>query len=322
MGKMKNKVFNYFQDLHKTRLPEKHSGTFAFDKRIVKCAGLPIQTVQKFNIDQTPYFLKDWDRLSSVQTIAASKMYNDIGIPTPPVYLMSMESGQGAHRTESLKLVAQDILSINGEDLQIKEATQVVMPVIEKTMLRNYAGAQDKWFVLKHQRWMEAFLEVMTPDCLKQLFDMYLADEIRTDNDRHPGNYFLYRSKHSKDSRYEGVIAIDLDNVIVFKRKSPTTDTTFQNFIHTKYPSWSPHKTITSASYLERIATIKGLLHKNGLFNQNVETLRKVLNYDFPQTIKDISDNPDLQKYQAEAYESYARLWDYSRKELGSELGL
>ena len=322
MGKMKNKVFNYFQDLHKTRLPKKHSGTFAFDKRIVKCAGLPIQTVQKFNIDQTPYFLKDWDRLSSVQTIAASKMYNDIGIPTPPVYLMSTESGHGANKRESLKLVAQDILSISGEDLQIKEASQVVMPVIEKTMLRNYTGAQDRWYVLKNPHWLEAFLEVMTPECLKQVFDMYLADEIRTDNDRHPGNYFLYRSKNSKEGKYEGVIAIDLDNVIVFKHKPLTSDTNFQKFLSSKYPSWSPHKTITTASYLERIATLKGLIHNNALFNQNVETLKNVLLYDFPQTIKDVSSNPDLQKYQAEAYEAYSRLWEYARKELGRELGL
>ena len=151
---------------------------------------------------------------------------------------------------------------------------------------------------------------------------MYLADEIRTDNDRHPGNYFLYRSPESKNGKYEGVIAIDLDNVMAFKHRSLTTDTNFQHFLNSKYPSWSPHKTITSASYLERIATIKGLLHKNGLFNQNVETLRKVLNYDFPQTIKDVSNNPDLQKYQTEAYEAYSRIWDYSRKQLGPELGL
>ena len=319
---MQKKVFNYFQDLHKTQLPKKQSGTFAFDKRLVECASLPIQTVQKFNIDHTPYYLKDWDRLSSIQTIAASKMYNNIGIPTPPVYLMSIENGQGIHRKESLKLVAQDILSINGKDIQIKEASQVVMPIIEKTMLRNHAGAQDKWFVLKNPRWIEIFLSVMTPDCLKQIFDMYLADEIRTDNDRHPGNYFLYRSKDSQDGKYEGVIAIDLDNVIVFKHKPLTSDKNMQYFLSSKYPSWSPHKTITSASYLERIATIKGLLHKNGLFKQNIETLRKVLSYDFPQTIKDISDNSDLKQYQSEAYESYSKLWDYSRKELGTELGL
>jgi hypothetical protein len=132
--------------------------------------------------------------------IISSKMYNDLGILNPPV--LPLQKGN------DYKTFTQDLKTL--KNLEITQACDVPqLGYLHKHRLITY-----KWQVLHNQRLRDYYLSFMTEECFNELVSLFLVDELKTDNDRHNENFFLYKKRTS--DKYEGVFAIDSAGFVVF----------------------------------------------------------------------------------------------------------
>ena len=156
----------------------------------------------------------------------------------------------------------------------------------------------------------------MTEECFEELITIMLLDELRTDPDRHWGNYFMYATKGS--NKYEGIIPIDLEFGSVFE------SLTFERFLHVDtYNAYSIYSCRDSEkNYATRINDILKLIHDGKLTQKQIEIIKKALEYGLDDEFEKVVNNFKLKKIMgtSETVYSMHRLWEYNRATVGKEL--
>ena len=147
------------------------------------------------------YVVKRASNQQAIASIAASRMYKELGIITPPVFILK-------HQVKNLTDTIQQDVTYFDNFSTVLAADEVAFEKLDKKVFGKY-----KWQMFFDTELEMEFLKFMTPDCLEQLKNVFLVDEIRTDSDRHNRNYFFYRGKNS--DKHEGVIAIDLEQMLI-----------------------------------------------------------------------------------------------------------
>lgn len=301
-------VYNYFENLDKKSLPRnKHNlilkgdsfDNFSNDSKTIL-------------IDGIKYYIKNNNEEFSVLDIASSRMYNAIGMPTPPIF--TIEKNAEISNKPQIKLATQDVKSI--EDFSFSIAYDA-LPIND--MIQSYHLASYKWEPIYDTDLRMLFYKYMTPECFNQLTGLFLIDELRSEIDRKKDNYFLYKSAESK--KYEGVLAIDNELMQVLRfdlhKKSD-----FENFLATPYQSFNMIGIYNNGSYIKRIKDIKELIEDGMLTQNQIELIKKAISYNLPNEVKIVAKNPYFKNLKKSSYDATARLWEYNQKNLGKDLGL
>lgn len=312
---MKKNVYDYFQNLENVKLPTER-GILLFDDKKIRLTESDSKDECEFpqsnliEILGKPYYMKDFFYNLSYVEMASSQMYNDIGLICPPTHMLSVPNQP---RTQ---IVSQDVASIDGLVVAVASNS-----IVEEDVFSFEKEIYNKWETLHNSRIREELLEHMTPECLDQLMTMHILDEVRSESDRHLGNYFFY--KHIGKEKYEGVIPIDNEFArVVFDKVHTKED--FENFLKNKYVTPTPLMSHDDISYKERMKNLKNVIHRGLLTKDQLSMLKSELNYDFPKAIKTQPHNSFLKKYQKDAYDGISRLWEYHHGDDGiaQELGL
>lgn len=241
-------------------------------------------------------------------SIASSKIYKRAGIQTPEVY------GIGTCDRRLVNTIQEDVSNINGLEI-ILPYNDVDFKKINKKVFGKY-----KWQIFYDRNLENTFLQFMTPECLEQLKEVFLADELRTDIDRHIKNYFFYKEKGS--DKYQGIIVIDLDQMIIYNYCMCHPEN-FEAFVNYNYPSSTPQMADDSVCYRQRVRDIMELIQDGVLSDRNIEMMKTLLQEDFAQEIKMACKQQGLSRKQRnEAALPVEMLWDYNRETVGRELGL
>lgn len=305
---MKKEVYDYFEDLQNIKLT-RDKGIILKDKNI-KYLKEDKHNISIYQIDQRPYFVKEWEGLQSIHAISASTMYNNIGVITPPIDLLRNPSSHAEHE-DGLWEITQSIYSI--PTIDAIPASKILNRFFNETQ-RNY---ESTWNFLTNRQIKQNFLSVMTKECYEELINMVLLDELRAEIDRHSDNYFLIKPRGTE--RYTGVIAIDMGNSEL-AHCPPTTQNQFNNFLYRLYPSYTLTGQEDHASYLERINTIRDLLQSGQLSSSNIKTLRAGVNYDYPKEMKSTCKRYHLGSYTKQAHTPCAYAWEHIQNTLGRDL--
>ena len=300
---MHNKIINYFSALeNKTTLNQlmtyinKSGYTQTND------------SVNRYLINDIGYFTKKTNNKQSAASIASARMYQNSGILTPQIYLIKPGKNQTNKSIQKDATTIDNIISVLAKN------------VIEYTSIDNIVSGKHKWDIFYDEALYSAFLNFMTPQCLENYTNMFLNDEIRTDTDRHSKNYFLFKSPESE--KYEGVIAIDLENMIIYNYCG-TNKNDFNNFLCFPYSSETPQKVQDYKCYLQRVRDIRQLIQDDVLFKGNIDSLKQSLSYDLPKEIKKVSKEQGSRlSDRKQAVAPIERLWEYNQKTIGKDLGL
>ena len=261
---MINSIKQYFSSLKPVQIA----------KEIAKLKVTPsknLDYVQKTKINNQPIIIKKSSLEYGVGSIASSRMYKKLGINTPELYLLKNQSNNITTTFQA------DVSSIDGF------ITTLAADSVQYSKLDERPFGKCKWHCFYDPDLINTLLQFMTPSCLEQLQNIFLIDEIRTDNDRHQHNFFFYRTPDS--NKYQGIIVVDLDNMVVYNYcKGKRED--FQNFLFLPYGSFTPQKTTDYISYFHRVNNLRQVIQEDLLSSNNIKTLRNSLNFDFPAEIK------------------------------------
>ena len=254
------------------------------------------------------YILKKTNSPQGLASAASSKMYKQSNIQTPQVFLTRTND------KNIVRTIQEDISDINGFE------TVLAGEDVEFTKIAWNICGKYKWQIFYDANFEYKLLNIMTEDCLEQLKNMFLADELRTDIDRHSKNYFFYKNKDSE--KYEGVIVIDLDQMVIFNY-SGLGKTYFEEFLLSPYESEIPHLKLDNVCYKQRVRDMRELVQDGVLSNDNIEMLRKLLSYDFGAEMDRTCKEQGLRfKKKNMIVEPVKRLWEYNNETIGKDLGL
>lgn len=269
-------------------------------------------TISKFIVDGTPFYTKYWQDEASVFGIASNKMYTDIDIITPPETVIIVDPSK--FDGEAVRSMSQDICS--AKRIECIPATKVLEPIV--SMFATSIPTKTKWEQLSEPYLIDALLNIMTPDCLDEFIGIMMLDEIRTDNDRHTGNFFFY--KKPGYYKYCGVVPFDLNHAKI-ALKDVSSEQDFNAFIRTRYKTVTVTQHDDIGSYNERLTAMKRAINSGIISNESIHMLRDGLKYDLPKAVKDLCSHPLLSEH-SKLYSATARLWDYSRDNLQDTLSL
>lgn len=314
---MKDNVFKYFENLHAQNL-SRNKDYFLWDKNqtITNTATQHATSRPILKILGTKYFAKStgqdyFNNLLSPTEIGSTQMYNDLGMYTPPVYVL-----EKANPPNNIYLISQDVNSLKGFYATIASKSKL------GKITRPFELRDDKqWDLLYNKKVQEQLLECMTPECYEQYIALFLLDEIRTECDRHTDNIFLIRSKNHK--KYEGIVPID-NEFAQISYSSPKTNAEFKRFLKSNYLSYTPTQAYCDETFEHRMNALKNLLHNGKLTPLQIALIKKELCYDFPKAIKEGSKHPKLEVACQKASDCMNRIWEYhySKDGIASELGL
>lgn len=254
-------------------------------------------------------FLKKVDTKTGIASIASSKLYETIGILTPPV---SFVSKKDPYTIQTIQPNVEDIEGVK---------TILANSDLEYTRIQTRAFGKYKWQIFYDEGLVATLLKFMTPSCLTALQNMFLVDELRTDGDKHVKNYFFYKTKDS--NKYEGVIGIDLDLMQIYNYCESGKKEDFENFLVYPYQTATPHQSYDYVCYKQRISDMRQLAQDNVLSASNINAITNALQHDFPKEIKNVCKDVKLgivKKH--EIVKPVERLWEYNRKTIGKDLGM
>lgn len=307
-----NKNFvEYFQDLNRTKLPRKSGRIFCDNKTIVYDGHYAKRPkIEIYSIGKKHYFGKEWITDVSPASVVAHEMYNSVGVDTPPAYILDIGKGNASNH---LRFITPDITEI--PDLTCTQPSN-------HTYLKyspEFMNAPNKWDILYNEPFRQKLLSFMTRDCLNQLIKMFLVDELRTELDRHWGNYFFV--KKSNEEKFSSIIAIDFDATAIM-RYMPKNKAQFEHFLLSLNGSITPTGRVIASTYISKIRELKEIIGEGALTLDQCQALKQALEFDYASEVKHFCMNHRLFKEAKTAPEPIARLWDYNRKELSQELGL
>lgn len=304
-------VYKYFENLEKNNHKIK-GGSISYDQNrmalIDTCDVYGMRTYEVI-IDGTRYYAKDLSEVRSIAEIASSQMYNDIGVTTPPVSTVELPK-QGLFSKPKTILVNQDLKSIKG----IKFTQAIDFHKMDEVKKFIYSGGltKDRWSPLYNNDLRRFYEQYMTKDCFDDLISLTLVDELRGERDRHGCNYFFYRFQNS--DKLQGVVPIDNEMVAVADHD------TFDEFMYMPYSSASPIGLSDHKNYVSRVRDIKELIQDSVLSPTQINLIRKEINYDLPQAIKNVGNAHAFKKDHQKAYDLIAPQWEYNYDELSREL--
>ena len=242
-------------------------------------------------------------------SVVSSQMYRQVGINTPQVCLLGTED------KKVVNTIQEDVTGIASV-----ETILAFYDTLYNAKIDSVGFGRFKWQIFYDRSIEEMFLKFMTPNCLEQLKDIFLADELRTDIDRHLENYFLVKRKGSE--KYEGIIVVDLDQMIIYNYCGTGKDD-FENFLMYPYASHTPQVVVDRACYKQRVVDLCELIQDGVLSDGNIETLKKILQTDFP---KDLMQACKKQRLSRRVLNNVVNpveyLWEYNNQTVGRELGL
>ena len=253
-------------------------------------------------------FVKTVDTKTGVSSIASSKLYEKVGILTPPVSFIAKKD---RYSIQTIQPNVEDINTVK---------TILANNDIEYRKIQTRAFGKYKWRLFYDKSLIDTLLKFMTPSCLTALQNMFLVDELRTDGDKHLKNYFFYKSKDS--DKYEGIIAIDLDLMQIYNYCGSKKDD-FDNFLVFPYQTATPHQSYDNVCYKQRIMDMCQLAEDAVLSKENISAITSALEFDFPKEIKATCKDSRLSfRERSEIVGPIERLWEYNRKTIGKDLGL
>lgn len=300
---MHNKIKQYFSSLENETV-QKELFTYINQGGFKKINDY----VNRYVIGDLGYFMKKNYDTQSIASAAVAKMYQQSGILTPQIYFIKEKHKNPAITIQQDATTINNIVSVLAND------------VVEYSIIDNQVFGKNKWDIFYDEELSQAFLTFMTPYCFESLQNLNLNDEIRTDNDRHRKNYLLYKSPDSK--KYEGVIAIDLDNMKIYHYYE-NYNQDFKNFLYIPYSSETPQGNNDYLCYLQRNRNIRELIQDGVLRKNNIESLKKSLSFDLPKEInKNCKENNIRGKNKKNIVEPIKKLWEYNNKTIGKDLGL
>lgn len=324
---MNIEVKKYFDDLELWKsLPKIYGAVSIHSDRIVPTNNTK-GVARLIKVDGVEYFRKKMYEESRVAEIASSEMYNELGIITPHLHLLTSQ----AYPEDNIANTSNNKVSSHSS-IFTATINALNIPGYECVCANDVLGGleskygkpdfRDKWDVLYDEDMQSDFLQIMTKECFDMLINIFLLDELRTDSDRHTFNYILYRKKGSE--KYEGVIPFDLENIsLLVAEKRSLTDKNFNFFINKIfYTSYLPDGNMDNTTYSKRVLDMIDALHDGVLSSDNIVILKNALNYNFPEKLKELCQNPYFKKYEKRVVEPYSRIWEYNRNTLGKELGL
>ena len=245
----------------------------------------------------------------AISSASSSQMYNNIGIKTPNIQIIPNKS-----YSEQISTTQPNIYSVK-DSLCTLANDDLVYSKLKTKIFGKY-----KWQMFYDELLMKTFLSFMTPQCLEQLQNVFLIDELRTDIDRHTKNYFFYKNKNS--SKYEGIIAIDLEQMIIYNYCG-TSKQDFYSFLFFPYASVTPQQVNDELCYCDRVKNIRKLIADEKLSKNNIETLVAALKFDFPKSIKEQCKQQKIHhKDKNKILTPIDRLWEYNNQTIGKDLGL
>lgn len=280
--------------------------------RLCKNIKLEVDKVSIGEDDRT-FIVKHSMARKGIVSVASSKIYREAGIYTPQVYLLRAEDKRVANT------IQEDVTNINGLETILPQDDLEFMKIGQKL------SSKFKWQLFYDRGLESQFLKFMTPACLEQLKNIFLADEVRTDIDRHHLNYFLYKRKGK--NRYEGIIVFDLDMMRIYMYcgdlYTGNSREDFKNFLVFPYESATPQMWDDNVCYKQRVVDICELIQDGVLSDGNIETLKKILQTDFPNELMQACKQQRLSRRDRNKVVSPVEyLWEYNRNTIGKELGL
>lgn len=313
---MNKKVFDYFENLEKSEITMNEENNLIIDSSILEQVKTCDGTVCKYKKGKKHFYLKPW-KVQSLHEIASSRMYNEIGILTPPCYVTTQDSSIVTEDVRNLE--EHGLLCTLADDTFLKK----ILDIIPSKFFNNH-----KWEILYNKNLRKYFLKYMTEDCLDAYLSKCLADEIRSDGDGHLGNFFLYKTINKKGHvgrKFNGIIPIDLENSdlawFIDAMNLEINNESFKQFLTSERIAFGPLTNWLENTYLNDITTLRECLAKGLIKNEYTDLLIKELEYDLPKEIKTIGKAHKTNHPQRD-YEYVARLWDYHRKHIGKDLGL
>ncbi len=268
------------------------------------------------SINQINYYCKYSYDDRSLQPIVSSKLFNETGILSPPIFLAKDENGQVFECTQDLTTLPQFAECVEACDLSIFFKLHGADVIFDP----DFGKSVDKWDMLSDKNAQETLLSVMTPACYEQYINLFLIDELRTETDRHDSNFFFYKTHGA--SKFEGVIAIDLSEVRILDDNIKNTSD-FQYFLGRNYSTNTPKFLLDKNCLYNRINKIKSLLEDGILSKANITALKKALSFDFAKELKKAGEHHHLTgKDIKRIYDPVAFLWEFNQQILGKQLGM
>lgn len=305
---MKKEILLPFSDLKEEGVIRK------VDKRFKSGNNVHLQgitkTMHKVSLDFEPaeYFMKNVGLTQAFAAMASSNMYKNIGINTPPVFMLKDFNEHSANTLQ------QSVYNLNDALVSLANADLEYLKIG-----RKFFG-KFKWQVFYDSALTQEFLKFMTPECLEELQNIFLIDEMRTDIDRHTKNYFFYKRPNS--DKYEGIIVIDLELMTIFNYCGSSKDD-FDSFVLYPYQSETPQQVLDELCYLQRVTDIREAIQDGVLSAGNINMLKKALSHDFPKEMKNAMKGKILHpKTKSNIITPVSRLWEYNQKTIGKDLGL
>ena len=299
LTKLKSKkLINFLHSIQSNRNTANCNKTTQSNLAIQHCEDLKNYIIKKSNINQ------------SISAISSAKMYNDVGLKTPPISFIEINS-----EDKSIITSQQDVTTLKQVETILADNE------IRLAKLKTQAFGKYKWQMFYDIDLISYFLQFMTTNCIEQLKNIFLADEIRTDVDRHLKNYFLY--KHKNSAKYEGAIVIDLEQMAIYTYCRGMKKSDFDNFLFSPYHSATPQTSEDYINYSKRADDIRELIQDGVLSQKNINILKNELNTDFPNIIKENCQNINLTPTeQQKIVIPIQRLWEYNQQTIGKDLGL
>ncbi len=313
MGTMIKDIYEYFEKLEDQKL-ERQGTCLVFDDDNIREADYNYPDYRPISIHQVYYYIKSTFGVHSLSEVATNKMYNSIGMPTPPTYVLKKFRRPG-DLEEIDYVINPDIKTIPDYDFV------VCKKAFGNTNIVKFINNYDKWDIFSKHQIKDFFLEYMTPECLQQLISLCLIDELRTEKDRHFSNLFLYKKKGAE--KYEGIIPIDNEYTHLHDIGANTSDD-FSYFVQLPYSCANPLSRYNeSRSYRDRQKSMRDLIQKGLISSQQIELIKRELEFDLPSNIQNAGiSSLELDCLRTSAYTSTQRLWDYNRQNIGQDLGL
>lgn len=308
---MSKDIYKYFIDLENSKCQKignfllRNDTDFTDEKD-------PIWKNSTARILNTPFHLKQTDENNEIlQPIASSQLYKHCGLITPPIFI--------TNNYDDFYQTTQNVNTIPLKTVIASKITTSKNYKIHKCMAKPGfpSSLVEKWRFINSYKHL--LLEFMTPKCFDEFVSMFLVDELRTEQDCHDDNYFLYKSPDS--DKYEGFIRIDLDNVYITNKVDIFTLEDFKEFLEVKYHTYDPFLRKDWMSYEDRHKELRELLEEDILSNNNIVALHNALEFDLPKSIKKIGKKYGLTEVEInEIYNPIAMLWEYNRNNLGRDL--
>jgi len=310
---MKKQVFDYFVNLDKIDAErEGNAIIFDADKR-KQTETQSTRRIKSYDIFGVPCYMKGWKGDNSVFSVATSQMLNDLGIINPPENVFKLKGRK--IWTGNFALGSQDAFS--AQEIEVISASKSER---FKSIMDDFFNGEYKWDILTNRSLRFRLLTIMTEDCLDDLRNMYILDELRTECDRHLGNFFFYRTPGAK--KFEGIMPIDHEAGLI----CTVGRNGFINLQHFPYVTITPSRLIDNKTYRERIDDLKDIIQEGFCEHNQIEFLKRALSYDFPEAIKNVYKKYNVtttaQNPHERLYDAISTLWEYNHTQLSDELEL